>query len=460
MSKELYDLPSGWTWTKVGEIAEVIRGASPRPKGDPRYFGGKIPWIMISDISREEGKYVSKTKDAVTEEGAKRSRYLKAGTLILSNSGTVCVPKILAVDGCIHDGFVAFPTIKEGIELLYLYHWFNYIRPIVIQENWRGITQVNLNTNIVKNLVVPLPPTNEQRRIVARVEALFAESKTVREALDKVPVLLRRFRQSVLAKAFRGELTQRDSNDEPAQNLLERIRQEKNKGKQTFLTEERELPTDLPELPETWVWTTIDEVAEIKMGQSPTGSSYNQDGQGFPLLNGPTEFGREHPTPVQWTTEPTKICNKGDLLICVRGNTTGKMNWADQSYCIGRGLAAISTNSDMVEIQLLFYYLLKETEEIMRRTTGSTFPNLQSNQLRKLPFPLAPYEEQKRLALKINECFSLADSIETSVKRAREQAENIDQAILAKAFRGELVPQDPNDEPVSILLQRMKAAQK
>lgn len=108
------ELPNGWVWTKVGEIAEVIRGASPRPKGDPRYFGGDIPWIMISDISKEAGKFISKTRDKVTEEGAKKSRYLKTGTLILSNSGTVCVPKILAVDGCIHDGFVAFPNLTNS----------------------------------------------------------------------------------------------------------------------------------------------------------------------------------------------------------------------------------------------------------------------------------------------------------------------------------------------------------
>ena len=107
------ELPRGWALTKLGDIIEVVRGASPRPKGDPRYFGGSIPWIMISDISREKGKFISKTRDKVTEEGAKRSRYLESGTLILSNSGTVCVPKILAVDGCIHDGFVAFPYLSD-----------------------------------------------------------------------------------------------------------------------------------------------------------------------------------------------------------------------------------------------------------------------------------------------------------------------------------------------------------
>jgi type I restriction enzyme S subunit len=455
VSKELYDLPSGWTWTKVGEIAEVIRGASPRPKGDPRYFGGKIPWIMISDISREEGKYVSKTKDAVTEEGAKRSRYLKAGTLILSNSGTVCVPKILAVDGCIHDGFVAFPTIKEGIELLYLYHWFNYIRPIVIQENWRGITQVNLNTNIVKNLVVPLPPTNEQRRIVARVEALFAESKTVREALDKVPVLLRRFRQSVLAKAFRGELTQRDSNDEPAQNLLERIRQEKNKRKQTSLTDNQKEPSaDLPKLPETWVWTNVGHISE------------NYDGKRIPVKDKDREK-MKGDLPYYGASGIIDYVNDyifdGEYLL-ISEDGANLLSRSTPIAFIAKGKFWVNNHAHVLktcgQIPLAYVEAYFNSISLAKWVTGTAQPKLTQGKMNTIPIPLAPLEEQKRIVAKIQELFSLADDIETAVKKAKQRADRIDQAILAKAFRGELVPQDPNDEPVSILLQRMKAAQK
>jgi type I restriction enzyme S subunit len=106
--------PNGWIITKIGDITEVLRGASPRPKGDPKYFGGNIPWIMIADVSKSPGRYISETRDTVTEAGALKSRYLKAGTLILSNSGTVCVPKILAVDGCIHNGFVAQSVVEAA----------------------------------------------------------------------------------------------------------------------------------------------------------------------------------------------------------------------------------------------------------------------------------------------------------------------------------------------------------
>lgn len=82
----------------------------------------------------------------------------------------------------------------------------------------------------------------------------------------------------------------------------------------------------------------LKEVAVINMGQSPAGDTYNMLAMGTPLLNGPTEFGLSHPTISVWTTAPAKTCRKGDLLFCVRGSTTGRMNWADREYCIGRGI--------------------------------------------------------------------------------------------------------------------------
>jgi type I restriction enzyme S subunit len=230
-TSELPELPEGWVWTRLGEILEVVRGGSPRPKGDPRYFGGDIPWIMISDISREKGKYISKTKDTVTEEGAKKSRYLKTGTLILSNSGTVCVPKILAVDGCIHDGFVAFPDIRGGIDILYLYHFFDFIRPKIIQENKQGVTQVNLNTDIVRNFVICIPPLSEQYKIVEEIESRLSIADAVEKIADENLKQAGRLRQSILERAFEGKLVPQDPTDEPASVLLERIKAERKNRK-------------------------------------------------------------------------------------------------------------------------------------------------------------------------------------------------------------------------------------
>lgn len=112
------------------------------------------------------------------------------------------------------------------------------------------------------------------------------------------------------------------------------------------------------------------------MGQSPEGDDCNNDGVGEPLLNGPTEFGFYSPTPVQWTTNGKKYCSEGDLLFCVRGSTTGRMNWANQSYVIGRGLAAIRYKKDSGLNWFIKAMIGHNLKEILAAATGSTFPNI------------------------------------------------------------------------------------
>ena len=182
---------------------------------------------MISDLSREPGKYLTVTRDTVTPEGASRSRHLKSGTLILSNSGTVCVPKILAVEGCIHDGFVAFPSLPADMDKNYLYCWFEKIRPVVIQRNRQGMTQVNRNTEIVRSLPIPLAPLPEQHRIVAEVERRLSVIDELDAVIDANLRRAERLRQAILKRAFEGKLVPQDPNDEPASVLLERIRGER-----------------------------------------------------------------------------------------------------------------------------------------------------------------------------------------------------------------------------------------
>lgn len=124
---------------------------------------------------------------------------------------------------------------------------------------------------------------------------------------------------------------------------------------------------------------TLSEVAQITMGQSPKGDTYNQTAQGVPLLNGPTEFGPYHPYPKTWTTSPTKLCKLGEILFCVRGSTTGRMNWSDQEYCLGRGLASFSAKSGRQEDTKFLYYLLNyELPALLGLSAGSVFPNLSS----------------------------------------------------------------------------------
>ncbi|MDA9113334.1 restriction endonuclease subunit S [Gammaproteobacteria bacterium] len=139
---------------------------------------------------------------------------------------------------------------------------------------------------------------------------------------------------------------------------------------------------------------TLDQFADITMGQSPKGTSVSNKGE-IPLLNGPTEFGINHPTPVQFTNNPKRFAKKGDLLFCVRGST-GRMNWADQDYAIGRGLAAIrpkdGSSSHFLRGSVQFFL-----KHLLSGATGSVFTSINKDQLHKMECYLPDENNLKKI---------------------------------------------------------------
>jgi type I restriction enzyme S subunit len=127
-------------------------------------------------------------------------------------------------------------------------------------------------------------------------------------------------------------------------------------------------------------------IAKIIMGQSPDGSTYNNEGIGMPLLNGPTEFGTHHPTPILYTIDSKRECEKGDLIFCVRGSTTGRMNWADRVYSLGRGVCSFKGKSDL-ETKYIYYCVELFLPSLLNLAGGSTFPNLNKDDIGKFKIP-------------------------------------------------------------------------
>ena len=127
------------------------------------------------------------------------------------------------------------------------------------------------------------------------------------------------------------------------------------------------------------------DIAKIKMGTSPKGENYNSVGEGLPLLNGPTEFGDFYPSCTHFTTDSKRECEVGDLIFCVRGSTTGRMNWADRVYSLGRGVCAIRGNTSL-DTKFIKYCLDWKLEALLKLAGGATMPNLQKKQLRTFTY--------------------------------------------------------------------------
>ena len=157
-------IPNDWEVKTLGEIGTVIRGASPRPQGDSRYYGGEVPRLMVEDVTRD-GKYVTPRIDFLTEVGAKKSRPCKAGTLTIVCSGVVGVPSFLAVDACIHDGFLAILDIKKNVIEDYLFYQIFRLKEKLERSATHGGIFTNLTTTILKEFEISIPPLPEQKAI-------------------------------------------------------------------------------------------------------------------------------------------------------------------------------------------------------------------------------------------------------------------------------------------------------
>jgi type I restriction enzyme S subunit len=136
-----------------------------------------------------------------------------------------------------------------------------------------------------------------------------------------------------------------------------------------------------------WKMTALGEVADVIMGLSPKGDTYNQKKDGIPLLNGPTEFGPYHPHAILYTTDPARFAEPGDLLFCVRGSTTGRMNWADRQYAIGRGIAAIRAKTNGKDTFFAYCCICDSMKRLLSFTSGSVFPNLSTGDINAFEIP-------------------------------------------------------------------------
>lgn len=177
------------------------------------------------------------------------------------------------------------------------------------------------------------------------------------------------------------------------------------------------------------------DIADIEMGISPPGDSVNKSSVGHPLLNGPTEFGGHHPTPVQFSNSGKKFAEEGDLLFCVRGSTTGRMNWSDQVYAIGRGIAAITHKSDKTLNPFIRGVIEHALPTLLKGATGSTFPNVSKSDLESLHVSITDINEQRRIA-------HILGTLDDKIELNRQMNQTLDE-ITRTLFRSWFVDFDP-----------------
>lgn len=211
-----------WVHKKFSEICDIVRGGSPRPAGDPKYYDGSIPFLKVADITNNNGPYVTYATYSIKEAGLRKTRMVEANTLLLTNSGaTLGVPAICTFQTTFNDGIAAFLNLDPESTLFYYYFWVSKTKELRTIN--MGAAQPNLNTNIIGAIEIDIPATEEQKEIVRVLKSILKKEKMIKEAAEHVIDQIDLMKKSILSRAFRGELGTNDPTDESAEKLLERM---------------------------------------------------------------------------------------------------------------------------------------------------------------------------------------------------------------------------------------------
>ena len=479
-------LPNEWAWTTLGEIARInYRDPAIRDLDDNL----PVTFAPMAAVDAESGT-IAKPEERPLSKVRKGFTSFCEDDVILAKI-TPCMEngKAAIARGLVNRlgfGSTEFHVLRpeQGV----LPEWiFYFVRQSSFREDAKArfagtAGQLRVPSSFLESYTVPLAPTPEQHRIVAEIEKQFTRLDAGVAALKRVQANLKRYKASVLKAACEGRLVPQDPNDEPASKLLARILEQRRKGavtkrKGAVTAPQRKhvepAPPDsdgLPGLPKGWSWTQFDDLLiELKNGHFSKAPA--SEPPGIPILRisavRPLSVSLESPRYLQeeWEKVAQYQLHNGDLLF-TRYNGTLELVGVCGTV---RGLGAMMIYPDKLIRARIFegilpdylevYFATDVPRRIIENKAKSTAgqQGIAGTDLKALPVAVPPSAEQRRIVAEVERRLSVVQEVEVVIAANLARAERLRQSILKQAFEGKLVPQDPNDEPASVLLERIKA---
>lgn len=475
------NLPNGWAEATIEYICNILdsnriplnsKERSSRKGGYP-YYGANGQVDSIDDYIFN-GEHILVAEDGgFFDQPGKAVAYIVDGKFWVNNHAHIL-------------------SLKANMSALWLQSFLNTI-------DWMphvsGSTRLKLTQGKLRNIAISIPPLNEQHRIAAKIEALQAHSAKAKKALEEAQCLLEKFRQSALAAAFRGDLTaswrEEHPDTEPASVFLQRIRQERRKRWEEtelvkYATKGKTPPKDwkkkypepvavntegLPDLPNGWCWTSLDEIiTTINAGKNFLCQERPPQNEELGLVKISAVTWRFFDENASKTVTDHSLVNleniikRGDLLIS-RANTLDLVgatvivdNITKKLYLTDKVLRINTVIDNKVWIHLFLSSYLGRTF-IQMKSSGNqeSMRNISQYSIKSIPVPLPAELELKKIVQVLCGVLSRQDNLKKRVDELSELLVSIPPSIHTKAFRGELVAQDPTDEPAGVLLERIAA---
>jgi type I restriction enzyme S subunit len=385
--KEPQDLPEGWKWVRLGEV--VIENPKSLFKVEDADNFGEFPFFTSGDNILKHSCYLVDGENLFIATGGKAKVNYYHGKASYSTD--------------------TYSIKAKGLNTKYLF--YTLIKDIekIDYNFFSGSGLKHLQKDDFKNILLPLPPLPEQRKIAEILETVDNAIEKTEKIIEKYKRIKQGLMQDLLSKGI-------DENGN--------IRSEKT---------HKFKDSPLGRIPEEWEVVRLGEVGEIIMGQSPPSALVNQEGNGIPFLQGSAEFGAKYPLPKNWIVKPLKLAPKNSILISIRA-PVGDLNIADNVYCIGRGLAAIKVNNSKANNFFIWFVLQLFSDRLVKISQGSTFEAIGHNELNNFLIPLPPLSEQKRIA----EILSQIDQAIEKEEKYKEKLERLKKGLMEDLLTGKV----------------------
>ncbi|MGV8814568.1 MAG: restriction endonuclease subunit S [Gelidibacter sp.] len=373
-------IPEDWEVKKLDEIASLKRGKfTPRPRNNPIYYGGNIPFVQTGDVTNSNGKIVDYSQ-TLNEKGLAVSTLFKKGTILMTIAANIGYTGILQINMACPDSLVSIDGF-DCINNNFLNYYLSFSRERLDSLATSG-AQKNLNIELLSPFLVPLPPLAEQEAIAAALSDCDAWIDSIEQLLAKKRLIKQGAMQELL----------------------------------------------MPR--EDWEVKELGEISEIVMGQSPLSIYYNKNGIGLPLVQGNADIENRKTIVRNYTSQITKRGRVGDIIMSVRA-PVGEIALGTFDSCLGRGVCAIRYQNDY-----LYHYLIYSENLWGQFSTGSTFDSVNSSQVNQFEINIPKsLTEQTRIATILSDMDLEIEALEQKLNKARQIKQGMMQELLTGRVR-------------------------
>jgi type I restriction enzyme S subunit len=452
------ELPEGWVSARIAQLAQTQSGGTPATSNKAYWEDGDVPWINSGAL---KDCVISEPSTCITRLGLKESsaKLFPPSTVVIALTGATTGRVGLLDFECSTNQSVTGILPSPSFIPDYLFQYLRFARDSVL-ERMIGSAQPHINKRIVDDIKVPIPPLAEQRRIVVKLEELLGKVSSSQQRLSRVPGLLKRFRQSVLAAACSGRLTAdwRESyaplsspeelNDEIRKFAATKPKREIERAKKA---RSEAWPFDLrDEIPTSWLQASLIDVTSLITCGVAKRPEYVEKGIPFLSAQNAKPF-RANLNDIKYISEKDFRTftvggkpERGDVLYSRVGAKFGEAAKIpfDFDFAIYVSLTLIKPVRRLLDPDFLVAFLNSHYGMLQAHggILGSGIQNLNVENVRKYIIPLPPLSEQQEIVRRVEKLFGFADQIERRLSQAQGQVDRLTQSLLGQAFRGELVP--------------------